>query len=345
MTIGLLVLRLMGDSLEEDAEPRALIRKGLRCCLALILGVLLYFAMLKLTLALYSIEEPVALDSYQGINTMGQISLSRLPRLLAKAWFVGATFTLTDYCGLVVTPVFKVIWTSLVLLTVFLAFYVLIQRKQNRFLRLFFCLMGLIFPLACNFIMVMCPDALIYAIMVHSFVLVAIAPLMLLEYLPTAREKPTVWLSRGIGLLAACIVFYNSYYGNLNYTAQYYANRQVENYFSGMYAQIRMTEGFTQDKTLAFLGDQFEDPKLWNIWNVEPSYGGFASTKTLLNASYSSSFWVFCYLGYETNGATSAEKDMLWQDPRVKEMPCWPDEGSIRVVDDFLVVKLQEAPQ
>lgn len=345
MTIGLLVLRLMADSLEKDADLKTLIRKGVWCVLALIFGVLLYFAMLKLVLALYSIQKPVALDNYQGISTMGQIPLSCLPYLVAKAWFVGATFTLTDYCGLVVTPVFKVIWTSLVLVTVLMACYFLFQKKQSIFPRLFFCLMGLLFPLACNFIMVMCPDAKIYAIMAHSFVLVAIAPLMLLEYLPIPTGKPKTWLSRGISLLTACIIFYNSYYGNMNDTAQYYANRQIENYFSGLYTQIRMTEGFTRDKTLAFLGDQFDDPKLWNLWNVEPSYGGFASTKTLLNASYSSSFWVLCYLGYETDGATRAEKDRLWQDPRVKEMPCWPDEGSIRVVDGFLVVKLQEGPQ
>lgn len=343
VTISLLVLRLMRDSLQEDAELCKLIRKGLRCCVALLLGVALYFVTLKIAMALYSLQEPVVLNDYQGINTMGQISLSQLPRLLARAWFYGATFTLTDYCALVVTPIFKVIWTSLVAAIGLLAVCLLIQKKVKPLLAAFFCLMGLIFPLAYNFIMVMCPDALIYAIMVYAFVLVAIAPLMLLECLPRNIGKPTVWLSRVIGLLTACIVFYNSYYGNLNYTAQYYANRQVENYFSGMYAQIRMTEGYTPDKTLAFLGEEFDDPKLWNIWYAEPSYGGFASAKSLLNASYSSDFWIMTYLGYGTDGATDQEKDSLWQDPRIKEMPCWPSEGSIRVVDDFLVVKLQEA--
>lgn len=82
---------------------------------------------------------------------------------------------------------------------------------------------------------------------------------------------------------------------------------------------------------------------MWNIWNAEPSYGGFASAQSLLNASYSVDCWITTYLGYETDGASNEEKDRLWKDPRVREMPCWPNEGSMQVVDDFLVVKFQEA--
>lgn len=344
VTIGLFLLCLMREALEEDADIRKLVRKGLRYCVTLVLGVALYFILLKIMIALYSIKKPVALDSYQGISAMGQIPLSQLPWLIKRAWLTGATFTLTDYCGLVTTPVFKVIWTLLVVMILLLAACILIRRKTKPVLAVFFCLMGLLFPLGVNFIMVMCPDALIYAIMVYAFVLVAIAPLMLLECLPQGTGKTKVWLSGIIGVLAACVVFYNSYYGNLNDTALYYADRQVENYFSGMFAQIRMTEGYTPDKRFAFLGEEIDDPKMWDMWNVEPSYGGFASAKTILNANYSVDLWIVHYLGYATDEASDQEKDELWQDPRVKEMPCWPSEGSIQVVDDYLVVKYQEAP-
>lgn len=341
VTISLFLLCLMGEALEEDADIRKLVRKGLRYCVTLVLGVALYFVLLKIMIALYSIKKPVALDSYQGISTMGKIPLSILPWLIKRAWFTGATFTLTDYCGLSATPVFKVIWTLMVLAILALAVCILVRKKIKPVVAVFFCLMGLLFPLGVNFIMVMCPDALIYAIMVYAFVLVAVAPLMLLEYLPRGGR---VRLARIIGILAACIVFYNSYYGNLNDTELYYADRQVENYFSGMFAQIRMTEGYTPDKRFVFLGEEIHDPRMWNIWNAEPSYGGFAAAEGMLNANYSVDFWIINYLGYATDDASDEEKNTLWQDPRVKDMPCWPSEGSIGVVDDYLVVKYQEAP-
>lgn len=143
--------------------------------------------------------------------------------------------------------------------------------------------------------------------------------------------------------LAAAIVFYNSYYANLNYNSLYYANRQVENYLSGMVAQIRMTPGYTADHQWAFLG-QIDDPKLYNIWNQEPTYGGFigSDAKGLMQAGYSFECWFHNYIGYEMGYVSPEQKLALAEDPRVKQMPCWPSAGSIQVVDEFVVIKCQD---
>lgn len=337
-TISLFVLMLMKEALKEDAQLPKLIWKGLLYCGCLILGVVLYFGFLKLILAAYGAQ----LDTYQGIDSMGKLSLSQLPGLIKEAWLSAALFSVKDYCTLASTPVLKVLWTLLVGLILVLAVVLLIARKPKPLNAAFFCLMGLLFPLAVNFIVVMAPEGIVYTIMVYSFVLIAIAPLMLLEWLPEVGKKRL--LSRAIALVAALIVFYNGYYTNLNYTSLFYANRHVENYFSGLMTQMRMTEGYTPDKTWAFLGDQIDDPKLYDIWNVEPVYGGFigSTAKGLLNASYSVNVWIHSFIGYETVYASEAEEAALIADPRVAEMPCWPSQGSIRVVDDYIVVKFQE---
>lgn len=338
-TISLFVLILMKEALKEDARLPGLIRRGLRCCGCLILGVVVYFLALKVTLAVYGAQ----LDTYQGINSMGKLSLSQLPGLIKEAWLSAALFSVKDYCTLAGTPVLKVLWTALVGLILILALLLLVTRKPAPLNAAFFCLMGLLFPLAVNFIVVMAPEGIVYTIMVYSFVLIAIAPLMLLECLPETGKKK--WMSWAIAIAAALIVFYNSYYTNLNYTSLFYANRHVENYFSGLMTQMRMTEGYTPDKTWAFLGDQIDDPKLYDIWNVEPVYGGFigSTAKGLLNASYSVNVWIHSFIGYETVYASVEEEQQLWEDPRVTQMPCWPSEGSIRVVDEYIVVKFQEA--
>ena len=87
-----------------------------------------------------------------------------------------------------------------------------------------------------------------------------------------------------------------------------------------------------------------DDPKLYDIWNVEPVYGGFigSTAKGLLNASYSVDVWIHSFIGYETVYASVEEESVLAADPRVTEMPCWPSQGSIQVVDDYIVVKFQE---
>lgn len=341
VAIGLFVLILMRESLDPEAQLGKLVRKGLRFCVVLLLGVRLYFLLLKVCMALYSLRAPVVLDSYQGIGQMGQISLRELPGLVAKAWLSGAFFTVRDYCSLTSTMILKLLWTLLVGMILLLSVLLLIRRKTRPLMAAFYCVMGLLFPLAVNFIVVMCPQGIVYTIMVYAFVLVGIAPLMLLELLPKG-EKPCR-TGAVVLTLAAAIVFYNSYYANLNYNSLYYANRQVENYLSGMVAQIRMTPGYTADHQWAFLG-QIDDPKLYNIWNQEPTYGGFigSDAKGLMQAGYSFDCWFHNYIGYEMGYVSPEQKLALAEDPRVKQMPCWPSAGSIQVVDEFVVIKCQD---
>lgn len=343
VTISLFVLMLLRDSLKENAELSRLIRRGFVYCGALILGVGLYFLFLKASLTFYG----VTLDTYQGINTMGKLSLGLLPGLLLKAWFSAALFSVRDYCELATTPILRILWTLLIGMILLLVGCTLLKKKTKPLLAAFCCLMGLLFPLAVNFIVIMCPNSIIYTIMVYSFVLIGCAPLMLLECLPEEAGRSSHCFGRIVGILAALIVFYNSYYTNLNYTALYYADRQTENYFSGLFTQMRMTEGYTPDKTWVFLGNQINDPKLYNIWNLEPTFGGFtgSSAQGMLNASYSFTTWIHNYIGYETVFADPEQQLQLLTDSRVMEMPCWPSEGSIQVIDDFLVVKFQEADE
>ena len=337
-SISLFVLVLMKNAMREDAQLSSLIRQGLTFCACLLLGLLLYFGFLKLTLAAYDAQ----LDTYQGINSMGKISLAQLPGLIRDAWLSAALFSVKDYCTLASTPVLKILWTLLILVILVLALLLVVLRKPKPQNAAFFCLMGLVFPLAVNFIVVMAPEGIVYTIMVYSFSLIGIAPLMLLENLPDFEKKRL--LAGVLSGLLVLIVWYNGYYTNLNYTSLFYANRHVENYFSGLMTQMRMTEGYTPDKTWAFLGDQVDDPKLYDIWNVEPVYGGFigSTAKGLLNASYSVDVWIHSFIGYETVYASGEEEAVLAADPRVTEMPCWPSQGSIRVVDDYIVVKFQE---
>lgn len=341
-TIGIFLLVLMHQSLQQDASLLKLILQGVRYCVCLILGVVLYFVFLKIAMALYSTAGEVVLDTYQGIDSMGKISLSQLPGLIKQAWLSAALFTIRDYCGIAGTAMLKILWSGLLLLIVLMASVLLVAGRKQIWNCAFFCLMGLLFPLAINFIVVMAPEGIVYTIMVYSFVLVACAPLMLAECLPEGKMRGL--LLQGIGLLSALIIFYNGNYTNLNYTRLYYANRQVENYFSGMAAQIRMTEGYTPDKKLVVLGERLQDPNMWEIWDEEPVYGGVngSNAKGLINASYSVVLWIDNYLGVGIAQAEESEKAEVEKNPAVEEMPCWPSQGSLKVMDAYLVLKREE---
>ena len=170
------------------------------------------------------------------------------------------------------------------------------------------------------------------------------APVVLIEALPPVKGAGKL-CSRVICfcLIGALLVvgFCNIYMANVNYSAQYYINRQVENYVAGIVTQVRMTEGFTPEMKWVIVGN-IEDPLLKNGWANSTRYGGNTATLTLLN-SYSRNAWITNYIGYTVPSASEEQIAAIKASTEFAQMPCWPAEGSIRIIEDAVVIKFQDA--
>ena len=303
ITIGMFVLMLLQESLSDDADFRKLLRRSLACCGVLLLGLLLYYVFLKLTLCLYGTQ----LSDYQGVSIKAAYLLIGL--------FSGV-----------------------------LLVFLLIKRVRKPSIRLFSLLLCAVFPVAVNFVVIMCPDSWIYTLMVYSLVLISYVPLILLNQL-IEDDRKRLWLGivkKGVAIMLSVLALCYAYQTNVNYTALYYANRQVENYFSSIVTQVRMADGFTPDMEWALFGD-FEDPLLGCYWEYEMTYGGVEFTQWLLNR-YSWWDWIHNYYGYAIPTASDEKIRVLAQSDAVRAMPCWPADGSIQVVGDTVVIKCQELP-
>lgn len=340
VSIGLFILLLVRDSLQEDAQLSSLVRKGFFYCGCLALGVALYFVGLKLCLAA---NLQVTLDTYQSVNTMGQLSLSQIPTVIRKAWGNAVFFPLKNHYRLTPTKVLRVIWLLVFFGIACLSLYVLFTRRVKLLPGAFFFLMAALFPIGANFIEVMCPDSDVYTLMVYAMVLFACVPLLLLEFVPKERGTAKRVFSRALGCLLSIIVFYNGYYINVNYSALYFSNRQVENFTAGLVQRIEKAEGYTPDKKWVFAG-KVHDTRLYDAWHEVPFYGGIngSNANGLLGASYSYWAWFQAYVGVETPFATEEETALIKTDSRYQKMPVWPSDGSVQVINDYIVVKFPE---
>jgi len=199
--------------------------------------------------------------------------------------------------------------------------------------------LGLVFPLAVNFVVVMCPNSSIYTLMAYGFLTVPCLPMVICE----ALGEESCLRSHGTRLIAcllALLLFYYGYEANVSYAAMHYHNRQMENYYTSLIAQVRMTEGFSTDKKWAFIGSN-QDPLLYSGWMDSTKYGGNSNILALRN-SYSRHAWMYLYFGYAPPLSTESDIAALIQNDAVRAMPCWPNQGSIKVVDDTVVIKFQE---
>lgn len=335
VTIGLFVLILLQAAFQENADWKKLILRGLYFCAALILGLLFYFLFLKLTLLVMRTE----LSNYQSINQMGMLSLDQIPHLIKTAYKGLLLLPICDYCGIAATPLARVLYFLLGILSILLTIYILITRVRSVPQGILICLLGGVFPLAVNFVVVMCPDSYIYTLMAYGFILLPCLPIVICEALP-ARKSLVLPARKLIAVLLASLMLYYAYEANVSYTAMYYHNRNMENYYAALTTQVRMTEGFTSDKNWAFIGNN-QDPLRFSFWSDSTRYGGNANTEGLINA-YSKHAWMYLYVGYVMPLSTEAEIQELAQTDTVKAMPCWPDNGSIKVIDDTVVIKFEE---
>lgn len=335
MTIAVFVLQLICEGLRAEADAKTLILRGLYDCLALILGLVLYFAGVELGVAVFGIP-------FSGGESMADLSLAQLPRVIGNAFRAVCMLPVQDYFGVANRALMRIAYLLLAVCTVPLLVRILLKRVRNAADSLVICLLCPAFLLAVGFIEVMVDSETIYTLMVHSFCMLACAPLAILECMPREDEtkKTGIFFRKAIGFLVALLVGFYGYYANVNYTAAYFAGEQVDNYLSGVILRATMTDGFTTDKQWAFLGE-IEDPLLGGVWNDEISYVGFWFTEHELN-EYSRNDWIKNYIGYDLPLADHQTVRNLADSEEVKAMPCYPNAGSIRIIGDTVAIKFGE---
>ena len=337
VTIALFVLQLLCEGLRGEADGKQLVLRGLYDCLALVLGLAVYFAGMKLTVALFHTD----LVDYQGVSTMGNISAAQLPQLVINALKAVCRLCVRDYCGLANRAVMRLSYLLLGLVTAAMILWLLVKKVKKAGTCVIIGLLCVAFLLAAGFIEVMVPDGWIYTLMVYGFCLVACAPLAILECFSQEDKKQLVnGFRKAVCVLVAVLVLFYGYYANVNYTAVYFAGEQIDNYLSGVVLRATMTEGYTTDKQWALLGD-IQDPLFGGPWNEEITYSGLGFTEYLLN-QYSRICWIENYIGYDLPMADSEKTNALAASEEVRAMPCYPNAGSIRVIGDTVVVKFQD---
>jgi len=338
-TISILVLMLLRQTMEGETDFKGLFARGIYYCAALALGLVAYFLFLKLFLALYG----TALSNYQGVGEMGKLALSDIPGLVKKAAYCVCILPFTDYCGLNNMQLVKNIYLLIAAFSGIMMAYTLFVKIRKVSIVVMTGLLCAAFVVAVGFVEIMCPDTWIYTLMVYSFVTVACLPLVLMECLPekenfTARVNPI--LQKAITLIAAVLICCYAYEANIAYSYTYFATRQMENYMTAMVAQVRMTEGFDTDKKWVYIG-AVEDALLDCYWQYDERYGGMEFTPWLLNR-YSRYAWLQNYVGYLPPAASDEEIEALAALDEVKEMPSWPNYGSIKVIGDAVVIKFND---
>lgn len=340
-SLSLMLVILFG--LEGKHAAKEIVFFGLRLLGCLVLGLLLYFGILKLFLAVKKLE----LLDYKGINAMGSgFSLRGILSLLRLTYLRFFQYFFTNAFAKYTTPV-AVVGNALLALTGIWAFVRLIRKngcyqKPGAFV-LTLCLC-LLLPLAFN-LTVMMGDGDTMPIMRYALVFVYVMVLVLADRAGDGenkkRKKDASAVLRLTAALAAGLLAVISFnIDNLAYTVSAQAHRSTLSFTTRLVDRVESTPGYQKGMEVVVIGG-FPSSVYHNdieVFTLVEDYSNYTTSVIPLNKH------VYYYLNDWLN-VTWAEPDealmiAISDSEEFQEMPLYPDDGSIKIIDGRIVVKL-----
>lgn len=340
MMISVFLLLTIEKLLNTEISIKDIVQTGFTY-IGIILGALVtYYGLLQWRLH----HTGKTLSDYQGINELGTSGISNIGSAIYAAYKAFIQTFVADYASISATPIINVMRMVIcVCALIMLMFYLAWNHTLYSLIRLFLLMLAvLMIPLAFGSIHLMCPDSAIYTLMVYGQVFFYAFYFLVFEMVTNDTAK-NVLVSCGalVGSIAICCTMLNyTYQINGGYATLYYANKQAENYFAQMFAQVRMTPGFTTDKKWVFVGEDIQDPMYENPWaQKEFCYGGIGDS--MLNV-WSRAEFIEQTLGFKVSFATQDEIDMVRGNGELEGMTRYPNDGSIKVTKDYVIICLDE---
>ena len=334
------ILKAAFGGVKEKKEWKEFFLMIARFLVVMAAGVAVYFLINKAVLAVTHIQ----LTSYQGGDTMGKITIAQLISALKSCYTSFFDLGFSDVMGIsynrTVRRLIKVVW---ILFAAGIGAYLVLKKKE--YLNKVIVLCGIVvFPVAMFLIYVMAPNSYCYTLMAYSVVFFFVFLLLWLDAcfrnlkLHAPVKSITNWVS---ALLTAALVIVFVWYANGNYMALEYTKYHDFSYVQTLVTKIRSVEDYSQDKPVIVVGTQINDSTngMGSLIGDTFTVGGKADT----NLGYNSLLYLMSdYLGFSPYYGTYEEIQNWMQREVVREMPSYPADGSIQVIDDTIIVKLSD---
>lgn len=335
LCVGVLLLELL-----DGSRPRQVIGRAVRLFLTLLAGMLLYLLSVRIS------RLCVTLTDYKGINTIGQISLSELPSLIAETYSRYADFFVKTGA-----PLHSVALRVMYVLSAVCAGIQWIRIGVQRGFRVGSWALSLLllaaFLLAANIVTIMSPTQTPHLLMLYGLCLVPVLMLSLCEAAARAADSVIVWktvLHRICTLITALTLAWGggSYAvaANQAYLKIDISFRSLNALSTRLLSAIEQTPGYYAGLQVVFVGHPasmlYGDPTP-ELSDFE--WMGVFSVQDYLD-TYTYPAYLKAYHGFtgEIHTVTSDVAIRLMEREDVQNMPAYPSDGSVRVIGNCVVV-------
>lgn len=336
LTVSLVLLYYIKETNDDTIiNWKKFFIRGIWYLLGITLSMLLYFTVTKLSV----LWSHVNLDSYKNISNMGQegimVYLKRIP--LAYKYFFAPIKYKGNHLLYTVFPLHtRSVYQIFIWFTVLLTFIHLdALRRVSKIKACQFSLLLLCLPIAVNFILIMCPLNTLSVLMAYGSVMFFVFNVWLIENTAIKKEQISnmVYVTNFIGFLILNIMYCR--FDNFIATKSIFIQERTFSYFTSLIANIKGTPDYKDEFPIVFLNEgEIKDLNVVNIDFPDIVVAGQYS-QHLIN-SYSWLDFMKNWCAYSPQLGNASDFINL---PEVRDMPHYPDYGSIRVIKETVVVK------
>ncbi len=305
-------------------SSQKVVRSVIFCGATVLLGLILYFIFTKFFCSLFH----VSLSSYKGINQMTNIpSLGKLCLSAVYSYGLLLVLPLKNFYGLSTPPILRIF--ILIYYVLALVAVIRLYKKTPSVLsgKILLSLLLLLLPLAANliFFMVGGDKSMVYAAMLYGTVAIFLfLPLFFSETICSSIQKHTVFFIMGI------MVLLWGWYSNGVYRTSHHVIEQNITVWNRIITKIESLEGYRTEMPLYIIGDQPDLPSVSDNYGMD--FGQLVSLDYV--CGWALPGFLKNYMGW--NGSLTSVGPEL-----PPEFPVYPDEGSIQIIDDVVVIRFE----
>ena len=288
--------------------------------------------MLKLCLTVFH----ETMGAHKGLDRIGQIDIAAVPGIVVRMY--GNMFGMLheDYMGMSADLVIRVLigisWAGVGIFAIYKTIALVRKKEWGKMAMAWFFFF--IFPIAINLIDIMVggEQEQIYILMEYALCLIFILPITLWD---TYAKPVARWCILGVGSMT---VFYYANLANEAYILAELSQRSVESFYTTVITQIKMQEGYSEDMEVVFVG-YAEDSTLYPLGEEFSNLNLGSDMDTVSRANQNREGLLKYYCGFYPEYAREYNEAA---EEIVAQMPCYPNDGSIRIIGRQVIVKFSE---
>lgn len=352
---SILISVLINDYIFYKKRFNEVIKKGLYFIIVSIIAILLYIVLNKfINLYLY---HRVFDGGHYGMteNVIPKYSFELIKELLTKCIAVPVILPFINYAGINTTLYSKILVLSIYIMFLYLLIF---ATKKMRPLELLFTLfLLLLFIISVNMQRIIITQS-IQTRMTFSLMFIFILPLVFIDNINFNVSNK---ISKIITILYTLLILHFIFVANANYYTAHIKNMSIRNLCNQIVSKIINVDGFNQDLPVIFIGGGINNKNFirydYNENNLSDQY--------IFNPEYlfevearENAFKVFANFTYKLpevlilNNANEIpnNENVFYKIGKygltysnnsvIKNMPCYPDDGSVKIIDGVVVVKI-----